>query len=106
MNLNNASAVGHRHLKLVAVYLNGLTARWQVAEGLHHQTADGIYFFIAEVGAKGIVKIFDRRQRTHGPCVTAELAKFNIIFFVVLIFDLAEYKFKNIINIHKTTNKN
>ena len=73
MDLNNAAAVCHRHFKLVAIDLNTFTTRWQMAEALHHQTADGIHLFVAEMGIEDLVKVFDRCQCPNGVGVAAQL---------------------------------
>ena len=59
MNLNDTAAVRHCHFELVTVDVDGLAACRQMTKGLHHQPADGIDFFIAEVGAEGFVEILD-----------------------------------------------
>lgn len=66
MNLYNTSAVGHCHFELVTVDVNGLAACRKVAKGLHHQPANSIDLFIAEMGTKGVVKVLNRGQRTNG----------------------------------------
>ncbi len=98
MNLNNTSTVGHRDLELVTINFNGFTACRQVTKRLHHQPTNGIHLFIAEVGAEGFVEIFNWRQRAYRPCMAAELAEVDILFFVVLIFDFADDQLQNIFN--------
>lgn len=67
-----------------------------MAEGLHHQTADGIDLVVAEMGAEGFVEVFDRGQCAHGVHVAAELADIQIVFVVVFVFDLADDQFQNV----------
>src|SRR5690606_1772304 len=90
MNLNNTAAVCHRHFELITIDLNGFTAGGKMAERLHDQATDGIHFFIAEAGAKGLVKIFDGRQRSHRPGMTAQLAEIVVLFLVVFVVNLAD----------------
>lgn len=68
MNLNNTTAVGHGNFELVAINVDSLSTCGQMTKGLHHQTANGIDFFVAKVGAEGFIEVFDRRQRTNGQC--------------------------------------
>ena len=98
MNLYNTAAVGHCHFELVTVNVNGLTARGEVAKGLHHQPANGIDLFIAEVGPEGVVEVLNGGQRPHGPGVAAELTEVDIFFFVLLIFDFSHDQLKNILD--------
>ena len=67
MDLNNTSAVSHCDLELVTINVNRLAAGREMTKGLHHQSADGIDLFIAEVGAVGFIEIFNRCQRAYRP---------------------------------------
>lgn len=46
-----------------------------MAERLHHQPADGIDLFIAEVGAESVIEVFNRRQRANRPGMAAKLTE-------------------------------
>ncbi|SAE65198.1 Uncharacterised protein [Enterobacter cloacae] len=75
-----------------------------MAEGLHHQTTNGVHFFIAEAGAKGIVEVFNGGQRAHCPGVAAQLTEVDILFFVILIFDFAHDQLKDVFDCDQTGN--
>ncbi len=96
MNLDDTSTIRHRHFKLVTFNFNGFPTRRQVAERLHNQAADGIDFLIAEMGAEGIVEVFDIGQCAHGIHMAAKLANIHIFFIVIFVFDLADDQFQNI----------
>lgn len=70
-----------------------------MTKGLHDQTANGIDFFVAKVGAKGFVEVLNWRQRANGPCVATELTEVDIIFFIVLIFDFTNDQFKDVLTV-------
>lgn len=93
MNLNNTPTVGHRHFELVTVDVDGFATRREMPKRLHHQTTDGVDLFIAKVSAKRFVEIFNGSQCAHGPCVTAKLTEVDIIFFVILVFNLTNNQF-------------
>ena len=58
MHLNDTTAICHCHLELVTINVDRFAAGRQMAEGLHHQPANGIHFFIAEVRVEGVVEVF------------------------------------------------
>lgn len=59
MYLNNTSAVSHCDLELVTINVDRLAAGRQMTKRLHHQAANGVDLFIAEVGAVRFVEVFD-----------------------------------------------
>nr|VUD34431.1 Uncharacterised protein [Raoultella sp. NCTC 9187] len=96
MYLDNTSAISHCDLELVTINVDRLAASRQMAKGLHHQSANGINFFIAEVGAVGFVEVFNRGQRADRPGVAAQLTKIDIFFFIVFVFDFTDDKLKDV----------
>jgi hypothetical protein len=52
--------------------------------------------------AEGFVEVFDRRQRSHGIHMAAELADIQIVSVVIFVFDFANNQFQNIFDGHQT----
>lgn len=75
-----------------------------MAERLHHQPADGINFFIAEVGAESVVEVFNRRQRANRPGMAAKLTEVDIVFFVILIFNFTDNQFEDVFDSYQAGN--
>ncbi len=93
MHLNDTTTICHCYLELVTINVDRFAAGRQMAEGLHHQPANGIHFFIAKVRVEGVVEVFDGGgARTVS--VAAQLAEIDIFFFVVLVFNFPDDEFK------------
>ena len=92
------------HLEQVAVQLDLLALLWQVAEGVHHQTAHRIHLFIAEFGAEEVVEILDLGQGADGEDPLAEAADLVrlILDVVKLVVDLANDQFQYVFDGHQT----
>lgn len=93
MNLNNTPTVGHRHFELVTVDVDSFATRRKMPKCLHHQTTDSVDFFIAKVGAERFVEVFNGSQCAYGPGMTTQLTEVDIIFFVILVFNLTNNQF-------------
>ncbi len=74
------------------------SAAGQPAELLHQQAADGVVFFIGKGSGKKFIEIGDRRQRAHREFARTFLADGLIILDVMLIIDLADDLFDDILD--------
>ena len=102
MHLNDTTTICHCYLELVTINVDRFAAGRQMAEGLHHQPANGIHFFIAKVRVEGVVEVFDGGQGAHRPGMAAQLAEIDIFFFVVLVFNFPDDELKDILDGHQT----
>ncbi len=91
------------HLEQVAVQLDLLALLGQVAEGVHHQTADRIHLFIAELGAEEVVEILDLGEGAHREDPFADAADlFRLVFDVVeFVVNLADDELKDVLDGHQ-----
>ncbi len=76
-----------------------------MAERLHHQPADGINFFIAEVGAESVAEVFNRRQRANAaPGMAAKLTEVDIVFFVLGIINFTDNQVEDVFDSYQAGN--
>src|SRR5882762_5044122 len=94
----DAAAIGAQHAKLQLADLNGLSAARQPPELLHQQAADGVEFLVGKRSPEVLIEIRDGSERAHREFTRAFPADRLIVFDVVLIVDLADDLFDDILD--------
>ena len=97
------AAVGVEHAEAVLADLGHFVALGQVAEGIHHQAADGVELAVGELGVEGFVEVLDRGQRLDQEVTGRQRFDVAVFLDIVLVLDVADDLFQHVLDGHQAS---